>query len=203
MAAKLNDSEVAAILSMTDKLHRMDKEVQVLRQEKEELAAKLNGTEYLNQFLTGKVRDVENKLARSRDDEVKVVQQIASDQEVIAFLDSRVQELERQTKTLTKEKSECETELSTTKVQTSKKITMLSDMLKYEREKLKDEEGEWKATKKVLVKEVKSCRAQILALQAERDGLREQNEMLKRAIVSTGKSPSNRPRGESAASSGT
>ena len=55
-----------------------------------------------------------------------------------------------------------------------------------ESEKLREDEGDWKATKKVLVKEVKSCRAQILALQAERDGLKEQNEMLKRAIVSTG-----------------
>merc|ERR1712161_159825 len=72
------------------------------------------------------------------------------------------------------------------KVSTSKKITMLSDMLKYEREKVREDEGEWKATKKVLVKEVKSCRAQILALQAERDGFKEQNDMLKRAIVSTG-----------------
>jgi hypothetical protein len=189
MASKLSDAELAAILSMTDKLNKMDKEVSILRNEKEAMVAKLDGTEAVKQFLINKVRDVETKLGRSRDDEIKVTQQIASDQEVIAFLDSRVQELERQTETLTKDKSGAQSELDTIKVQTSKKITMLSDMLKYEREKLKDEEGEWKATKKVLVKEVKSCRAQILALQAERDGLKEQNEMLKRAIVSTGKSP--------------
>lgn len=203
MAAKLNDSEVAAILSMTDKLHRMDKEVQVLRQEKESMAAKLDGTEAVKQFLVNKVRDVECKLSKSRDDEVKVALQIASDQEVIAFLDSRVQELERQTETLTKEKSKAQSELETTKVQTSKKIIMLSDMLKYEREKIKEDESDWKAAKKVLVKEVKSCRSQIVALQAERDGLKEQNEMLRRAIVHTGKSPtSSRPRGESTTSSG-
>jgi len=183
MAEKLNDTEVAAILSMTDKLHRMDKEVQALRQEKETISAQLDGTEAVKQYLISKVREVERTLMQTRDDEMKVAQQIASDQEVIAFLDSRVRELERQTETITKEMSKSQSELSTTKVQTSKKITMLSDMLKYEREKTKEEEGNWKAKKKLLVKEVKKCRAQIVALQAERDGLREQNEMLKRAIM--------------------
>eukprot|EP00934_Nitzschia_sp_Nitz4_P004310 Nitzschia sp. Nitz4//scaffold62_size106224//40262//42097//NITZ4_004352-RA/size106224-processed-gene-0.52-mRNA-1//-1//CDS//3329555844//4300//frame0 len=188
-ASKLSDAEVAAILAMTNRLTKAEKEVEQLRSEKETLLAKLDGTEAVKQFLINKVRDVELKLTLSRDDEIKVTNQIASDQEVIAFLDSRVQILERQTENLTKEKSRAMSELESTTVQTSKKITMLSDMLKYEREKLKEEEGEWKATKKVLVKEVKSCRAQILALQAERDGLKEQNEMMKRAMLSTGRSP--------------
>jgi chromosome segregation ATPase len=186
MASKLSDAELAAIISMTDKLSKLEKEVHNLRNDKEVLAAKLEGTEAVKQFLIGKVRDVEVKLNRSREDEIKVTQQIASDQEVIAFLDSRVQELEQQTLNLTKEHSAAQAELDALKVSTSKKITMLSDMLKYEREKVREDEGEWKATKKVLVKEVKSCRAQILTLQAERDGLKGQNEMLKRAINSSG-----------------
>mmetsp|Transcript_53590 Transcript_53590/g.61870 ORF Transcript_53590/g.61870 Transcript_53590/m.61870 type:complete len:658 (+) Transcript_53590:333-2306(+) len=186
MASKLSDAELTAIISMTDKLSKLEKEVHMMRNEKEVFAAKLDGTEAVKQFLIGKVRDVEVKLNRSKEDEIKVTQQIASDQEVIAFLDSRVQELEQQTENLTVEKTGTQTEFDELKVSTSKKITMLSDMLKYEREKVREDEGEWKATKKVLVKEVKSCRAQILALQAERDGFKEQNDMLKRAIVSTG-----------------
>lgn len=188
MASKLSDAELAAIISMTDKLSKLEKEVHLLRNDKEVLAGKLDGTEAVKQFLIGKVRDVEVKLNRSKEDEIKVTQQIASDQEVIAFLDSRVQELEQVTGDLTNERTSLQKELETLKASTSKKITMLSDMLKYEREKLREDEGEWKATKKVLVKEVKSCRAQLLALQAERDGLKEQNDMLKRAIVSTGSS---------------
>ncbi|MGK3752140.1 MAG: hypothetical protein ACI8RD_004444 [Bacillariaceae sp.] len=186
MASKLSDAELAAIISMTDKLSKLEKEVHMLRNEKEVFAAKLDGTEAVKQFLIGKVRDVEVKLNRSKEDEIKVTQQIASDQEVIAFLDSRVQEVEQQTENLTIEKTGTQANFDELKVSTSKKITMLSDMLKYEREKVREDEGEWKATKKVLVKEVKSCRAQILALQAERDGFKEQNDMLKRAIVSTG-----------------
>jgi chromosome segregation ATPase len=193
MASKLSDTELAAIISMTDKLSKMDKEVNLLRNDKEALTAKLDGTEAVKQFLIGKVRDVELKLNQSKEEEVKVTQQIASDQEVIAFLDSRVQELERLSENVKQEKTTVQKGLESLKVTSSKKITMLSDMLKYEREKLKDEEAEWKATKKVLVKEVKSCRAQLLALQAERDGYKEQNEMLKRAIVSTGKSAAASP----------
>jgi hypothetical protein len=190
MASKLTDAELAAIISMTDKLSKLDKEVNFLRNEREGLSAKLEGTESVKQFLIGKVRDVESKMKQREEDDVKVTQQIASDQEVIAFLDTRVQELELSSENVTKEKNSTQDELKAIKVSTSKKTTMLNDMLKYEREKLREEESEWKATKKVLVKEVKNCRAQILALQAERDGFKEQNEMLKRAIVSTGKSAS-------------
>mmetsp|Transcript_7311 Transcript_7311/g.21216 ORF Transcript_7311/g.21216 Transcript_7311/m.21216 type:complete len:627 (+) Transcript_7311:269-2149(+) len=191
MASKLSDAELAAIITMTDKLSKLEKEGHMLRNEKEVLAAKLDGTEGVKRFLIEKVRDIEVKLQRSREDEIKVTQQIASDQEVIAFLDSRVQELEQQTEMLTMEKTGTQAGFDDLKVSTSKKITMLSDMLKYEREKVREDESDWKATKKVLVKEVKSCRAQILALQAERDGLKEQNDMLKRAIVSTGGGGSN------------
>lgn len=193
MASKLSDQELAAIISMTDKVSKMERQVVSLEDEKEELASKLEGTEAVKQFLIGKLRDVELKLNKSKDDEVKVTQQIASDQEVIAFLDSRVQELERSSENLTQDRDAARKELESIQVTSSKKITMLNDILKYEREKLKDEETEWKATKKVLVKEVKSCRAQIVALQAERDGYKEQNEMLKRAIVSTGKNPASSP----------
>jgi len=186
MASKLSDAELAAIISMTDKLSKLEKEVHMMKTEKEVMVGKLEGTEAVKQFLIGKVRDVEVKLQRSKEDEIKVTQQIASDQEVIAFLDSRVQELEEQTVNLTMESSGTQAGFDDLKVSSAKKITMLSDMLKYEREKLREDESDWKATKKVLVKEVKSCRAQILALQAERDGLKEQNDMLKRAIVSKG-----------------
>ena len=186
MAAKLSAAELAAIISMTEKLSKMEQEINTLRNEKDELQGKLEGTEAVKQFLIGKVRDVEKNLRTFKENEVKVTQQISSDQEVIGFLDARVQVLERESTALAKEKTQAETDLRNLKGSTGQKITVLSDMLKYEKEKLRENESEWKSTKKVLVKEVKSCRAQILALQAERDGYREQNDMLKRAIVNKG-----------------
>ena len=136
--------------------------------------------------MIAKVREVEHALLKSQEDESKVTQQIASDQEVIAFLDSNVLELERNTKALATELKATHEELNRIKTQNGKKITVLSDMLQFEREQSTENEKEWKATKKVLVKEVKNCRMLITELQVERDGYREQNERLRRSILSNG-----------------
>jgi hypothetical protein len=183
MAAKLSDTELHAIFQMTERLKQKESLAARLAKEKEELAAKLDGTEGVKQFLIAKVRDMEASLNGFVDNEIKVALQIASDQEVIAFLDGRVQELEREARTLQNEKQVALDTLERVQRQSNQKATVLGDMLQFEREKLSDQEREWKATKKLLVKEVKHCRAQIVALQAERDGYREQNETLRRAIM--------------------
>lgn len=184
MAAKLNDAEINAIISMTEKLRAKEKQVSLLIKEKEELEGKLSGSEAVKDFLITKVRDMEKIMNRSDETEKKVTQQIASDQEVIAFLDGRVQELERLTRVIQKEKNAAQEKLKSAVAQNDKKVSVLSDMLQFERQKLKENERDWKATKKLLVKEVKGCRAQIVALQAERDGFREQNDGLRKAVMS-------------------
>jgi hypothetical protein len=185
MASKLSDAELNAIILMTERLKQKENVAAKLTKENEDLVAKLDGVESVKQFLIAKVRDMETSLSSSVENEVKVAQQIASDQEVIAFLDGRVQELERQVAQLTREKAASESELQKVRQQADEKATVMGDMLQFEREKLRDSEREWKATKKLLVREVKSCRAQIVALQAERDGYREQNETLRKAVHAT------------------
>jgi hypothetical protein len=188
MAAKLNDAEINAIISMTEKLRSKEKQVALLIKEKEELEGKLSGSDAVKDFLITKVRDMEKIMNKSDETEKKVTQQIASDQEVIAFLDGRVQELERTTRVIQKEKNATLDKLKSVAAQNDKKVAVLSDMLQFERQKLKENEREWKATKKLLVKEVKGCRAQIVALQAERDGFREQNDALRKAVMAGGSS---------------
>ena len=185
MAAKLNDAEINAIISMTEKLRSKEKQVSLLIKDKEEAEGKLKGSEAVKDFLINKVRDMEKIMNKSDETEKKVTQQIASDQEVIAFLDGRVQELERTTRTIQKEKNAAQEELKAAKAQNDKKVAVLSDMLQFERQKVKENERDWKATKKLLVKEVKTCRVQIVALQAERDGFREQNDVLRKAVMSS------------------
>lgn len=193
MAAKLNDSEINAIISMTEKLRSKEKQVSLLVKEKQELEGKLNGSDAVKDFLITKVRDMEKIMNKSDETEKKVTQQIASDQEVIAFLDGRVQELERTTRVIQKDKNETQDKLKGVISQNSKKVAVLSDMLQFERQKLKENEREWKTTKKVLVKEVKGCRGQIVALQAERDGFREQNDALRKAVMANGSNNNGRP----------
>ena len=183
MAEKLTQAEVAVIIRMTEQIRAKDKEISKIKAEREDLAARLEGTEAVKEFLISKIRDTERSLKKCQDDAAKTMQQTSSDQEVISFLDYRVKELERLYKD-TKEKLAAEQEQY--KVYTEKaekRQTVLEDMLQFERQQLADSELEWKATKKVLVKEVKHCRAQLLALQAERDGFRHKNMQLKHALL--------------------
>jgi chromosome segregation ATPase len=186
MAEKLTDKEINAIISMTEKLNQRNKEVEQLTQHNLNLHGQLDGTQAVKEFLVSKVRTMEQTLTKSTDVERKTTQQIASDQEVIAFLDSRVRELENQERLWVAEKKSLSDQLIHVQVQTEQKITVLSDMLQYERERGAENERDWKTTRKVLVKEVKSCRTQIWTLQAETMGLQEQNDRLKRAVLASG-----------------
>ncbi|GAX09911.1 hypothetical protein FisN_11Lh104 [Fistulifera solaris] len=185
MASKLSDAELNAIIVMTERLRQKESLVERLMQEKSELAATLESTEGVKQFLIAKVRDMEGTLAAIGDNESKISQQIASDQEVIAFLDGRVQELEREAKIHKKNEEEMRDQMATIKQHAEQKAVVMGDMLQFEREKWTENEREWRATKKLLVKEVKNCRKQMMVLQAERDGYREQNEVLRKAVLSS------------------
>lgn len=184
LAAKLSDAELNAIISMTERLKKKEALADKLIKENEALGAKLEGVEAVKDFLIAKVRGMEESMSASQDNEAKVAQQIASDQEVIAFLDGRVQEVECELRRMEQAKMQAEKELERVKEQAEQKSTVMGDMLQFERQRLKENEREWKATKKLLVKEVKSCRSQITALTAERDGYREQNELLRKAVTS-------------------
>jgi hypothetical protein len=94
MAAKLTDGELNAIILMTERLEAKEVLADKLVKENAALAATLDGTQAVKQFLISKVRDMEVVQVRQEENETKVAQQIGSDQEVIAFLDGRVQELE-------------------------------------------------------------------------------------------------------------
>ena len=124
-------------------------------------------------------------MAALQDHDAKVALQIASDQEVISFLDGRVQELEAELKNLQTKLDQSTAATLRIQEQADQKGMVMGDMLQYEREKLAESEREWKATKKLLIKEVKHCRAQVISLQAERDGYREQNDRLKSAVLSS------------------
>lgn len=185
MASKLSDAELNAIILMTERLRQKEALTEKLLREQHDLEARLEGTETVKQFLLTRVQNMEELLSKQEENETKVAQQIASDQEVIAFLDGRVQELEREASKIREEQDVMRRTLARFQEQAEQKSIVMGDMLQFEREKWRDSEREWKATKKLLVKEVKNCRAQITALLAERDGYREQNEVLRKALFPT------------------
>ena len=185
VAAKLTDSELNAILGMMERMRKKEAAVERLKAENEQLKAEFEGTQSVKDFLIQKVRNMEELLTHQEDNETKVAQQIASDQEVIAFLDARVQELERQLSSLHASQAELGTDREKIKANLEQKTTVLQDMLQFERERFVEFEKDAKSTKKVLVKEIKLCRNQIVALTAERDALKEQNRALQKAVLHT------------------
>lgn len=185
MGAKLSDAELNAIITMTKRLKEKEALVDTLEHNLMEVSAKIEATEAVKQFLVNKCREMEESLAALQDHDAKVALQIASDQEVIAFLDGQVQELENEVSNLKRKLDQAVATAKRIEEQANQKSMVMGDMLQYEREKWQESEREWKATKKLLIKEVKNCRAQIVSLQAERDGYREQNERLKSAVLSS------------------
>jgi hypothetical protein len=183
MADKLTQAELAVIIRMVEQIRYKDREIAKIAAEREDLAARQESTEAVKEFLISRVKDAERSLKIKEEEAVKTLQQFTSDQEVIGYLDFRVKELERMWKESEEKFTVTNTEYLDFKNMAQKRQTVLEDMLQFERQQLADSESEWKATKKVLVKEVKHCRAQLLALQAERDSFRHKNAQLKQALL--------------------
>jgi hypothetical protein len=185
VASKLTDTELNAIVGMMERMRQKEALADRLKSENAKLKADLDGTESVKEFLVARVRDMEESSVRQEDMEIKVAQQIASDQEVIAFLDARVQALEQGAAALETERTDATTAMATLRSQLEQKTSVLQDMLQFERERFIEYEKDAKTTKKVLVKEIKLCRNQIVALQAERDAYKEQNQTLQKAVLHT------------------
>jgi chromosome segregation ATPase len=116
-------------------------------------------------------------------EEMKEVQRKnLADQEVIVFLDERVKKLENEVGDIKSKEATSKQEAADVVTKNEKKVRVLSDMLRFEREQMASNEKEWKNTKKLLVKEVKSCRSHIVTLEAELEGMRRQNEQLKEGL---------------------
>ena len=182
MASKLTPAELSIILRMRERLQQCEADANRWRLEKEDAVANLDSVKAVKEFLVTRLRDTE-KLATVQKEEMKQIEKNhMEDQEVIVYLDERVKDLERRIEDM-KMSEETTKEESMQLVQKhEKKVQVLSDMLQFEREQSKANENEWKIAKKLLVKEVKSCRARLVGLEAEVEGCRQQNAQLKHGL---------------------
>lgn len=184
MASKLTPAELSIILRMRERLQKCEADAIKYRQEKEDVTANLKSVEAVKEFLVTKVRDTE-KLVKDKDEEMKRVKSKAlTDQEVISFLDEKVKRLEKEVNDLKSNEHATRKEAHDMVSKNEKKVVVLTDMLRFERQQISANEKEWKAAKKVLIKEVKNCRARIVALEAEYEGCLRQNSQLKQGLLS-------------------
>ena len=183
MASKLTPAELSIILRMRERLQKCEADAIKWRMEKEDAMANLASVEAVKEFLVTRTRDTE-RLVQAQKDEMKDIQKKnLEDQEVIVYLDERVKELEKTVQEMKANEATIKQDAMEVVNKNEKKSRVLSDMLRFEREQIASNEKEWKSTKKLLVKEVRSCRARIVALEAEIEGCLQQNEHLKRGLM--------------------
>ncbi|KAL9180100.1 hypothetical protein ACHAXT_008070 [Thalassiosira profunda] len=190
MASKLTPAELSIILRMREKLQKCEADANKWKLEKEDAMANLASVESVKEFLVTRVRDTERVVQKQKEDMREKDNKNLEDQEVIVFLDERVKELESAVEATKSKEAATRQEVQSVVEKHEKKARVLSDMLQFEREQMTASKDEWKAAKKVLVKEVKSCRARIVALEAEVDGCRQQNAQLKQGLAALSQ-PSN------------
>ena len=174
-------------MRMREKLQRCEADAAKWRAEKEDAVANLKSVEAVKEFLVTRVRDTENAVQAQKDQMKDVQRKSLEDQEVISFLDQKVKDLERSVKVLKSNEESTKQEARDVVAKNEKKVRVLSDMLQFEREQMSANEKEWKGAKKVLIKEVKNCRARILALEAEMEGVNKQNSHLRRGLLDLSK----------------
>lgn len=196
MAQKLTPAELSVILRMREKLQKCEADAGRWRAEKEDAVANLASVEAVKEFLVARVRDTERVVQTQKEEMAQVRKKGLEDQEVIVFLDERVKDLEKTVEDMKSKEDATKKESMDIVGKHEKKTRVLSDMLRFEREQMAANEKEWKAAKKVLVKEVKSCRARIVALEAELEGCRQHNAQLKQGILSLQSSGSSSPGGK-------
>ena len=145
--------------------------------------AELRGIEGVKDFLVSKLRDVERSKSTKIDDTERTAKQVASDQEVIGFLDNKVGELEMYCAKLSAEREQLKKEL--TEMRKEGKVRFLEDQIKLMRDEVVDYGKQWKIEKKVLVKEVKDNRHKLAILEAEKRGMQSELMRLKRELSSS------------------
>ena len=184
MASKLTPAELSIILRMREKLQKCEADANKWRLEKEDAVANLASVEAVKEFLVTRVRDTERAVQTQKEEMIAVQKKSLEDQEVIVYMDEKVKELEKTVKDMKAREAETKQDSIDIVKKNEKKARVLSDMLRFEREQMAANEKEWKTAKKVLIKEVKTCRARIVALEAEVEGTRKQNTQLKQGLIS-------------------
>jgi len=187
LLSKLTPLELSAIISLREERQKSVSANQHLLAENNKLRMELDEFEPMKKFLLDKVGIMEVTLRKKNDELNALRDEMYSDKEVIAFLDMRVHELEKKNKVLQDERTQAIETADTMKKATLKQLAVMEDMLKFERENLEENEKQWKATKKLLVKEIKNVRAQALTLKAERDASSEQMMKYREALLQLSK----------------
>uniref|UniRef100_A0A7S3JUF7 Uncharacterized protein n=1 Tax=Aureoumbra lagunensis TaxID=44058 RepID=A0A7S3JUF7_9STRA len=165
IASKLNAAEIKGIIALDERARKLELECSALRAEKEDLKAALDSTESVKEFLNTKLKESEQKLEQAQIAHIEQERQRKSDHEVIAFLDARNKELEEECNSLKQRQITEESQLRRQRDEAIAAKQSLSTSYEKQIAHLNQNERENKYQRKILVKEVKTLRAQLATIQ--------------------------------------
>mmetsp|Transcript_76171 Transcript_76171/g.149438 ORF Transcript_76171/g.149438 Transcript_76171/m.149438 type:complete len:534 (+) Transcript_76171:61-1662(+) len=179
---KLTPAELMVIMSVAEKLKKQTAKVNALSAEKEDLTARLENTESVRNFLIEKLKSAETEIKNLMAASSALKKQGISDQEIIGYLDLRVNELEGQKAEYAMRCQQLQASLDLQFGSHTHKEQLLSTELNEYKVKYETLDVNFKTQKKVLIKEVKTLRAQVEALTNERNVQANQFRVLREAL---------------------
>ncbi|KAJ1452001.1 hypothetical protein M885DRAFT_528239 [Pelagophyceae sp. CCMP2097] len=164
ISGKLNATEIKGIIALDERARRLEAECFAQRAEQEDLAAALESTESVKDFLALKLRETEALLSEALEFQAETARQQHSDHEVISYLDSRVRELEAECSAATARRESVELTLRNERDAALSELRSADETRSVERAHGDSAAAAAKQQKKLLVREVKTLRTQLAAV---------------------------------------
>ena len=180
---KLTPAELKIIITMSDKLKKQTVVLDEANVSREDMKARLTNAESIRDFLVEKLKNAELAIKSSMIEVSTFKKQALADQEVISFLDLRCQELDTLNRDLSKRIDRLQASYDLTTITYAKKEKQSLHELTEYKTKCDDYDTNFKSQKKILVKEVKSLRAQLETVTAERNRYKLQLTTLRDALL--------------------
>lgn len=186
LVKKLSATEYKAVLAVSEALKMQTAEGEQLRADKDDLAARLANTETVRDFLVQKLRSAELALKATMKEAGQLRKQALADGEIISYLDLRGQDLDTQNQELELARKHLQASINLQQATFAHAEKRLGTELLEARARLEETETSQRATKKLLVKEVKSLRSQLEVVTKERNIYGAQIRVLKDTLTGGG-----------------
>lgn len=183
IVSSMNKAEMKLFHELMTRIKQLENQVAKMQIGKEDLSERLHGSENVKEFLMGKLKEVEDELANTMEESVRVSGKASSDREVIGYLDARTQQLEKSLQYYIRENQELTLDLQQAQATSTSGVTVAQDMTELLATEKQEIEKKAKAQRKLLVRELKTTRSQNLKVSAERDSYRKELKQLRDHVL--------------------
>lgn len=158
LSRKLSLVEMKSIIGITEKLKKASLELAQLQAERDAAVGNQKASDEKFQEISAQLENAEAELAGARAERLRAAQQASSDQEVIMFLDSKVQEVEKVATEAMDKAVQAQTLLEEERAAHQRREKAQGELLELERRQAEEEMASLRQAKRLLVAEVRKLR---------------------------------------------